>query len=132
VIEPALAAGRHVVCDRFSGSTVAYQAYGRGLDPGEVAGLSRWAAGGLEPDVVVLLRVEPLVAAARRAARSGPDDRIEQEDAEFFARIDAGFAAQAAADPRRWRVVEASGTVEDVARAVEGAVRAALPDLGPS
>ncbi|HET6794179.1 MAG TPA: dTMP kinase [Acidimicrobiales bacterium] len=122
VILPALDAGRDVVCDRFSGSTIAYQGYGRGLDPTALADLSAWAAGGLEPDVVVLLRVEPSVAAARRSTRTQGDDRIEGEAAEFFARIDAGFDALAAGNPGRWRVVDGAGTVEEVATRVAGAV----------
>lgn len=128
VISPALAAGRDVVCDRFSGSTVAYQGYGRGLDPGELAALSRWAAGGLEPDLVILLRVPPDVASARRAARSiggAGTDRIEGEAAAFFARIDAGFDALAAGDPGRWRVVDGTGDVDAVAQRVARAVAAA-------
>ena len=98
VIIPACAAGRDVVCDRFSGSTIAYQGYGRGLDPAQLGDLSAWAAGGLEADLVVLLTVPPAEAAARRAARSsagGGGDRFEEEEAEFFARVDAGFAALA-------------------------------------
>lgn len=124
VIVPALAAGRDVVCDRFAGSTVAYQGYGRGLDPAELAHLSRWAADGLEPDAVVLLTVPAAVAAGRRAAR-GTGDRFEAETAAFFARIDAGFAALAEADPRQWRRVDGDGPID----AVAGRVAAALADL---
>lgn len=69
VIGPALAAGRHVVCDRFSASTVAYQGYGRGLDPHELARLSEWATNGLKPDRVVLLRVDQRTARGRLAVR---------------------------------------------------------------
>lgn len=117
IIEPALAAGRDVVCDRFSGSTLAYQGYGRGLDPVELARLSSWAAGSLEPDRVILLRVPAEAALARRFARGG-QDRVEGEGAEFFARVDAGFDAIAAADPDRWRIVDGTGTVEEVAARV--------------
>ena len=127
VIIPACAAGRDVVCDRFSGSTIAYQGYGRGLDPAQLGDLSAWAAGGLEADLVVLLTVPPAEAAARRAARSsagGGGDRFEEEEAEFFARVDAGFAALAAADPTRWRVVDGGGSVEEVASRVAAAVGA--------
>ena len=120
VIRPALAAGRDVVCDRFSGSTIAYQGYGRGLDPAELASLSSWAAAGLEPDLVLLLQVDASTARARAGARSGPD-RIEAEPAAFFDRIDAGFATLAAADPTRWRVVDGSGTVDEVADRVAAA-----------
>lgn len=120
VIEPALAAGRDVVCDRFVGSTLAYQGYGRGLDLGELARLSAWASAGLEPDRVVLLVVTPDEARARVQGRGG-GDRIEAESAEFFARVAAGFEALAAADPARWRVVDGSGAVDEVARRVRAA-----------
>jgi dTMP kinase len=117
VIAPALAAGRDVVCDRFAGSTIAYQGHGRGLPPEELALLSSWAAAGLEPDRVILLRVGVEVASARRAARGGAD-RIEGEGAAFFSRVEAGYAALAGADPARWRVVDGVGPVEDVAARV--------------
>jgi len=121
VIEPALAGGRDVVCDRFSGSTVAYQGYGRGLDPGELRRLSEWAAAGLEPDVVVLLRVESNIAEARRDGR-GSADRIEGEGKDFASRVVDGFAAQAGEDPERWRVVDGSGSIDEVAARVWEAV----------
>ena len=120
VIEPALSAGRDVVCDRFSGSTVAYQGYGRGLDPKELESLSRWAADGLEPDVVVLLVVTPQVAQTRLSQR-GTADRIEAEDPAFFARVEEGFKAQAATD-HRWRIVDGAGKVEEVADRVWEAI----------
>lgn len=121
VIGPALAAGQAVVCDRFSGSTIAYQGYGRGLDPSVLAEISSWAAGGVEPDLVVLLEVDPEEAAARLAGR-GQADRMEGEGADFFSRIAAGFHTLAGADPRRWRVVDGSGTVDEVAARVRVAV----------
>jgi dTMP kinase len=117
VIVPALDAGRDVVCDRFSGSTVAYQGYGRGLDPEELIRLSDWASGGLCPDRIVLLQVTPELARSRRQARGG-EDRLEGEGAEFFERVERGFAALARADPARWRVVDGSGAVEEVAARV--------------
>lgn len=121
VIEPAISEGRDVVCDRFSGSTVAYQGYGRGLDPKELDDLSRWASKGLEPDRVVLLSVNAEVAYGRRTGR-GSADRIESEGESFFARVEEGYRAQALADPR-WRIVEGDGTVEEVAERVWDAVR---------
>jgi dTMP kinase len=116
VIEPALAAGRDVVCDRFAGSTIAYQGYGRGLDPEELGELSRWASNGIEADLVVLLDVSRDVGTDRRAGR-GPADRMETEGPDFFERVAEGFRAQAAAD-RRWAVVDGSGTIEEVAELV--------------
>lgn len=121
VIAPALEAGRDVVCDRFAASTVAYQGYGRGLDPARLVDLSSWASAGVEPDRVVLLQVAPTVAAARRAARGG-DDRMEGEGAEFFSRVEQGFAALAEADPVRWRVIDGSGSIDHVAALVQAAV----------
>ncbi|HLI00106.1 MAG TPA: dTMP kinase [Acidimicrobiales bacterium] len=120
VIAPALAAGRDVVCDRFAGSTLAYQGYGRGLDPARLADLSAWAAGGVVPDQVLLLRVPRPVAEARRAAR-GQADRMEQAGDGFFDRVDAGFAALAGADPS-WRVVDGVGTVDEVAARIDAAL----------
>ncbi len=113
VIVPALEAGRTVVCDRFSGSTLAYQGYGRGLDPEELARMSYSASGKLGPDRVVLLQVTPDVAWSRRRARAG-EDRLEGEGAEFFERVERGFADLARADPARWRVVDGSGPIEQV------------------
>jgi dTMP kinase len=120
VIGPALESGRDVVCDRFSGSTLAYQGYGRGLDPAELDRLSAWASQGVEPDRVILLQVGVGQALGRRAGRR-PPDRMEGESADFFTRVDAGFAALAAADPARWRVVDGSGPIDEVARRVAAA-----------
>jgi dTMP kinase len=124
IIRPALEGGRDVVCDRFAGSTVAYQGYGRGLDPTQLIGLSAWASAGLEPDRVLLLRANPEVVAERVAGRE-KRDRIEAEDASFFARVEEGYAALAAADPQRWRVVDGAGSIDEVAERVV----AALADL---
>jgi dTMP kinase len=123
VISPALRGGRHVVCDRFSGSTIAYQGYGRGLDPSELAWLSAWACAGVEPDRVVLLRTSGAVAAERLARRAGGIDRMEGAGAAFFTRVDAGYEALAAADPIRWRVVDGTGSVDEVAARVAAAAQ---------
>jgi dTMP kinase len=119
VVGPALAAGRHVVTDRFAGSSIAYQGYGRGLDPDEVLRLSRWATDGIWPHLVILLDVPADVA----AARLGPErDRFEEESAAFHGRVGDGFRAQAAAEPERWVVVDGSAAVSVVAEAVRAAV----------
>lgn len=118
VIEPALAAGRDVVCDRFVGSSIAYQGYGRGLSVGEIAALSGFAAAGLEPDLVVLL----VVPASVSAARVGADrDRFEAAGDEFHERVAAGFEAQAATNPR-WVVVDGTGSLDEVTARVHAAV----------
>lgn len=125
-IEPALAAGRHVVTDRYLYSSVAYQAHGRGLDPVEVRDLSLWATHGLEPDLIVLLDLP--VAVARERVRHATPDRLEAEDAGFHERVREGFHAQAADDPARWLVVDAAGDVD----AIEAQIWAAVsPMLAP-
>jgi dTMP kinase len=120
VIEPALARGEDVVCDRYSGSTLAYQGYGRGLDLSELSDLDCWASGGRAPDVVILLDM-PVERARQRRAGMAPD-RIEGEGDEFLERVQAGFRELAAASPGRWKVVDASGDVAEVAAAVRAAV----------
>lgn len=117
VIEPALAAGTHVVCDRFSGSTLAYQGYGRGLDVEELRRLSSWSSDGLEPDRIVLLTVPSGLASGRLRQRGGVD-RIERKAMDFFVSVDKGFAAEADRDPSRWKRVDGSGTVDEVAARV--------------
>lgn len=124
VVAPALVAGRHVVTDRFSHSSLAYQGYGRGLDLEELRWLSHWATGGLWPDLVILLDLPPGAALATPAA----PDRFEIEDHEFHERVTAGFHALAAADPARWRVVDAAGSVDDVAERVWAAASPTLKD----
>jgi dTMP kinase len=119
VIEPALAAGRSVVSDRYVESSLAYQAVGRGLPLEEVRSLSAFATGGRWADVVVVLDVDPAVGAERRGR---PPDRMEAEGAAFHARVRAGFVELAAAEPDRIAVVDASGDVDEVARRVWAAV----------
>ena len=115
VIEPALAAGRHVVTDRFLASSVAYQGYGRGLDPAEVLQLSLWATAGVQPDVVVLLDVPPTLGSDRRGADR---DRLEAAGEAFHGAVADGFRAQAAADPTRWLVLDGTRSVADLSATV--------------
>lgn len=121
VIEPALASGKDVVCDRYAGSTLAYQGYGRGLDVRELAGLNAWATGGRAPDLVVLL---DLPAREARGRRAGAEDRFEGEDDGFRKRVEAGFRELAAAEPVRWKTVDGSMSIDEVAAAVREAVGA--------
>lgn len=123
VVAPTLAAGRHVVSDRYTGSSLAYQGHGRGLPLDEVARLSHFATLGLDADVVVLLDLDTEEAASRR----GPHlDRLEAAGARFHRRVAEGFASLAAADPAHWVVVDASGPPELVARRVWEAVSGRL------
>lgn len=119
VIRPALDAGRIVVTDRFAGSSLAYQSYGRGLPLDEVEQLSRWATDGVWPDMVVLLDVPEEVSEGRLGAER---DRMEEVGDGFHQRVVAGFRALAAADPDRWVVVDGTGTVDEVADRVWAAI----------
>jgi dTMP kinase len=129
VIEPALAPGGWVVTDRYSGSTIAYQGYGRGLDVAGLAELVAWATAGVAADLSVLVDVPVEVAAARLAqgARRGRGaDRMERLGPEFAARVREGFLAQAAADEGRWVVVDGTGEAAAITAHIVEAVRARL------
>lgn len=125
VIEPALQAGEVVLCDRFFDSTTAYQGYARGLPLNEVLALNASATGGLAPDRTLVFDLDPALGIER--ATSGGADRLESEELAFHEAVHDGFLAIADADPGRVRVIEASGTVDDVA----ARVAAALSDLEP-
>jgi len=120
VVGPALEAGAWVVTDRFSGSTIAYQGYGRGLPLAGLHELVAWAAAGVAPDLVVLVDV-PLEVARARLGAARPD-RLEGLDEGFHARVRDGFLAQATADPEHWVVVDGTGAIDAVADAVHDAV----------
>jgi dTMP kinase len=131
VIRPALRDGRHVVSDRYYGSTLAYQGYGRGLPVDALRRLSAWASAGLWPDVVVLLDVPRELGSDRAAGRSGPmPDRVEAAGDRFHDRVAAGYRSLAAADPDRWVVVDgAAGPPDEVQAAVWKAVAARCPEI---
>jgi dTMP kinase len=120
VVEPALAAGEWVVSDRFSGSTLAYQGYGQGLEVAELRRLVEWATGGLVPDLSVLVDV-PVAVAQARLARTAPD-RLERLGPEFAQRVGDGFVALAAADPEHWVVVDGTGEPAALTARIVGVV----------
>jgi len=116
VVRPALARGETVVSDRFTSSSMAYQGYGRGLDLDVLDKMVEFATRGLGPDLTVLLDVDLEVARARLGDEI---DRIEGAGAEFHQRVRAGYLEMAAADHDRWLVVDAGGTVDEVAARVD-------------
>ena len=124
VVRPALDAGRNVVTDRYSHSSLAYQGYGRGLDLQELRDLSTWATADLWPDLVVLLDVPGEEAAARRQRIGHLPDLLESEAEEFHRRVVEGFRTMAAADPGRWVVIDGTGDPDAVAARVRDAVDA--------
>lgn len=125
LVRPALAQGRDVVTDRFVGSSLAYQGFGRGLPVDDVARVSWWATAGLLPDVVVLLDV-PVAVGRARIAGERPPDRLELEDAHFHERVLDGYRVLAAQSPERWVVVDGTGAVDDVTARVWAAVEPRL------
>ena len=115
VIRPALHAGEIVLCDRFYDSTVAYQGYGRGLDLETVRRVIAFAVGDTRPDLTIVLHVPIDVSEARRKARESKQrDRMEELDRKFFERVEAGFKAIAAAEPKRVRVLDATESIDRV------------------
>lgn len=127
VVWPALEAGTHVVTDRYTDSSLAYQGFGRGLDLEQLRRISVWATDDLWPDLVVLLDVPAEVAAARLAG-SAPD-RIEQAGSSFHQRVRGGFRALAAAEPDRFVVVDGSPPPDEVAATIWAAVEPHLAAL---
>ena len=113
VVEPALAAGRWVLSDRFTDASYAYQGGGRGQPVARIAELERWAAAGLVPDLTLLLDL-PVADGMKRANGRGAADRIEMENGEFFERVRAAYRQRAAADVQRFRVVDAGRPLADV------------------
>lgn len=118
VIEPALAAGRTVLCDRFADATFAYQGHGRGMDLAVLAQLEQWVLAERQPDLTLWFDLPAETAAERRAAARAPD-RLEQLDLAFFERVRAGYAARCAQFPERFARIDAQGDIAQVWSRVE-------------
>jgi len=114
VIEPALAAGRWVVCDRFSDATYAYQCGGRGLARDFVVALERIVHPGLQPDATFLFDLDPAIAYERQRAQSRSPDKFESEKAEFFRRVREAYLERAREHSRRFHVIDAKGDLQSV------------------
>jgi dTMP kinase len=125
-VVPSLAAGTWVLLDRFVDSSLAYQGVGRELGVEAVAEINHFATGGLRPDRTLLLRADAATRMARQASRGEAPDRLEREDEAFFEAIARAYDALAAAEPERFRVLEAGASPE----AVLAAALTALADLG--
>ena len=113
VIRPALAAGRWVLCDRFTEATFAYQAGGSGMDWGRVRALEEWVQQGLQPDLTLYLDLDPGLGRARSGAVREPD-RFEREAAAFYERVRSAYLRRAGEAPDRIQVVDASGSIAEV------------------
>ena len=121
-IQPALDAGRWVVCDRFADSTMAYQGYGLGLGRDAMVGLHELAIGGMTPDLTVVLDLSVETGLGRATAKTGGEDRYERMDAEFHRRLRNGFLDIARREPERCAVIDAVGAID----AVQAAIRAVV------
>jgi len=121
IVQPALASGKIVLCDRFTDSTLAYQGYGRGADLSALRQMNLIASGGIIPDLTLLLDCPVKLGLSRTARRieaqrttQSPEDRFEREEVEFHERVRRGFQELARAEPERIHVLDASGPIEKV------------------
>ena len=131
VIRPALARGAVVISDRYVDSSLAYQGAGRTLPVDEVSWLSAWATGGLKPDLVVVLDIEPSVGLHRVAQREAHPDLVETESLSFHERVRYAFLDLAADEPSRYLVLDAARDPEQLTEAVRERVEALLPPMEP-
>lgn len=120
VIRPALAAGKIVLCDRYADSTLAYQGYGLGLDLEALRAITRFATGGLVPDLTFYIDLPAQVGLARK--RRGEVNRLDQKEIAYHERVRAGFLEMAQAEPHRWVVVDGMRLVD----VIQGEIRARI------
>lgn len=118
VIRPALAAGRWVLCDRFTDATYAYQSAGSGVRWSKVATLEKWAQEGLQPDLTLLFDVSPAIG-RKRAGRRRSRDRFEREKGAYHRRVRAAYLKRSRENPRRVKVIDASGSIDTVNKRLE-------------
>jgi dTMP kinase len=133
VIRPALAAGRVVLCDRFTDATLAYQGFGRLLDLDRLRWLNDWATDGLHPDLTLIFDLPEETGLARARSRNATlpvdEGRFETEDIRFFRRVREGYLTLAAAEPKRYAVIDAAGTPEDVFQKTIATLRERAPQV---
>jgi dTMP kinase len=125
VIRPALAAGRTVLCDRFTDATYAYQGGGRGIPSQRIAAIEDWVQGGLRPDLTLLFDL-PVETGRARASSRGSPDRFEQEDDAFFERVRAHYLTRAAREPQRIRIIDATAALERVQQQIDAILHEVL------
>ncbi|MBN1005491.1 dTMP kinase [Amphritea pacifica] len=127
VIRPTLAEGRWVLCDRFTDATFAYQGGGRGLSTAMIGQLEAMVQRGLQPDLTILLDL-PVEVGLARASQRGALDRFENERITFFERVRNAYLERAVADPERFAVIDASGTLEQVQHQIRGVLEQYLQE----
>ena len=122
VIEPALARGDWVVCDRFVDASFAYQGGGRGLSWEKLESLAQWVLGDLQPDLTLIFDAPVAVAQQRLHAATSNPDRFEQEQAAFFERVRAAYLRIAAENPDRVRLIDATQTPNHINKVLENII----------
>lgn len=132
LIEPAVARGAWVLCDRFTDATYAYQGGGRGIPTADIDALVRIVHPHRQPDLTVLLDVPVATGMARAHQRNGADgpDRFEGERVDFFERVRQCYLERAVREPSRFRVVDAGGNVDEVAVGVRAALQSLFDAAG--
>ncbi|MCK5724163.1 MAG: dTMP kinase [Gammaproteobacteria bacterium] len=118
VIQPALAAGKWVLCDRFTDATYAYQGGGRGIKMSRIAQLEQWVQGDLRPDMTLILDL-PVAAGLERAGKRSEPDRFELEKHDFFNKVRDTYLARAAALPERYQVIDAAPSITEVQQSIQ-------------
>ncbi|HEY3301983.1 MAG TPA: dTMP kinase [Candidatus Binatia bacterium] len=136
IVQPALASGKIVLCDRFTDSTLAYQGYGRGADLNALRQMNLIASGGIIPDLTLLLDCPVKLGLSRTTRRieaqrtpQSPEDRFEREEVEFHERVRRGFRELARAEPERVHILDASASIAEVHDQIKGIVERKLAGL---
>jgi dTMP kinase len=117
-IQPALAKGQWVLCDRFVDSSFAYQGFGRGLGVERIKQLEQWTLGSLKPNKTFLLKMD-IAQGLQRAAARADLDRFEEEKLDFYNKVEKGYLYRAEHDPDRFSIIDASQTIEKVTQDIE-------------
>lgn len=132
-IRPVLARGVHVLCDRYTDATLAYQGYGRLIDLGRLQLLNEWATEGLMPDLTLLFDIDEKTGLARAHARNAEmvvdEGRFEAEELPFHRRVREGYLAMAVAEPARFAVIDGNGTIDEVFDRTLATLRTRAPEL---
>jgi len=128
LIRPALAAGEWVLCDRFTDATYAYQGGGRGIDMARIAQLEDWVQGSLRPGLTLLLDL-PVDVGMARAGQRGELDRFEREKIDFFEKVRQTYRDRAAAEPGRFRVIDAAQEIPQVQQQIDQALAPLLVSM---
>ena len=118
VIQPALDAGKWVLCDRFTDATYAYQGGGRGIEMSRIAQLEQWVQGDLRPDMTLILDL-PVAEGLERAGKRSAPDRFELEKHDFFNKVRDTYLARADAMPDRYQVIDASPSITEVQQSIQ-------------